>query len=877
MASSPPHHSAKNKSPEHEDDTDAQASGSATRPPAKRARKAINCAPCRTSKLKCDKARPCSSCVLRGTASHCYTDGKDEGSSRRHGIDPHNEIARMRQSLATLEAYVIRGARASDSVSSAKDRRASSAREPGGNNGNGGGGLKREPDGDADALAVPGMLAEKGRGGFYAGPTSTATLLFSLRAAGDARDGSDDVERSGGSSDASEDDAPTDVARGFDDDLLAQLPAIHVIDGLVDYYQNFCNWMYRHVHIGAFSAAWARFKDSASADRLVLATLSVVMAVAVRYLPERHALLSALPHGTREEIGERFYHVACEALARYRAESRALSLELVELLLIRTHYLTLSKNESEEIWSIRGELVSIGTAMGLHRDPTKWRMSRELAERRRWAWWHIVLLERWQCFLFGRPLSVGSHHFDTRMPSYVDPAIDKTGRLFLPNIYMFKLADILGDIVDDAVSIRPVPYSRVLERDKELVAWMEDLPRELDLDEYRLARSLASPIPADMRLGVLSVIIRTSYHHIRFTLHRPYAATAHDRASSPSSSQKTPSSTSTKGSSAGGNANDPGPEHHARMAQSLDTAASAADKLIQLVAQARPDVLGNASLAVPAHVHWGPFHCFSAAMFFSLQLVADPNQPGASLFRTNIRRVLDILSLSHGVPIADKASDMLLALRPLYDAEPGADGAERERTKEQVIALVKGLAFPYHDSFASAAGSAGATRSHHDSPRSSGGAASPTNARRGSSTAASSPSATLGMPMLSPTLPRNAHGALTPGPAPPYSRAAPSLQGGVGASVQPRSGASAGAMSYFPAGQGQGQGGPMRPAPTPTFSSGGMPSMGLGAPAPGGVGYTAQGDDVAMWGASVGFGQGEWARFLDVMQRTEASGLMNGS
>ena len=59
-----------------------------------------------------------------------------------------------------------------------------------------------------------------------------------------------------------------------------------------------------------------------------------------------------------------------------------------------THYLTLSKNESEEIWSIRGELVSIGSAMGLHRDPDKWRMHREVAERRRWAWWHILLLER---------------------------------------------------------------------------------------------------------------------------------------------------------------------------------------------------------------------------------------------------------------------------------------------------------------------------------------------------------------------------------------------------------------------------------------------------------------------------------------------------
>lgn len=130
--------------------------------------------------------------------------------------------------------------------------------------------------------------------------------------------------------------------------------------------------------------------------------------------------------------------------------------------------------------------------------------------------------------MFGRPLSVASHHFDTRMPSYVSPNLDKTGRLFLPNIHMFRLADILGDIVDDAVSVRPVPYSRVMEHDKDLCSWLEDLPKELDctflrlisiisgillrrlillaVDEYRLARSLASPDPADTRLGVLSLM-----------------------------------------------------------------------------------------------------------------------------------------------------------------------------------------------------------------------------------------------------------------------------------------------------------------------------------------------------------------------------------
>lgn len=810
-----------------EDGNVGSSSGSSTKPPTKRSRKAINCAPCRNSKLKCDKARPCSSCVLRGTASQCYMDEKDETSTRRvNGIDPHNEIARMRQALAALESYVIRGPGAR-AVSSAASK-GLCAPDGGTNHA-----LKHEPD--SEALTVPGVLAEKGKGGFYAGPTSTATLLFSLKAATDVREVTDDYERISLETDS--EDTQTDISRGFDDDLLAQLPAIHIIDGLVDFYLSFCNWMYRHIHPESFKASWSRFKEKASANRLTLATLSLVMAVAVRYLPEGHALLTALQHRDREEVGELFHHVACEALSRYRTESRSLSLELVELLLIRTHYLTLSKNESEEIWSIRGELVAIGTAMGLHRDPEKWKMSRELAERRRWAWWHIILLERWQCFLFGRPLSVASHHFDTRMPSYVSPNVDKTGRLFLPNIHMFRLADILGDIVDDAVSVRAVPYSRVMEHDKDLCSWLEDLPKELDLDEYRLARSLASPDPADTRLGVLSLIIRTSYYHIRFTLHRPYAAAPHDNPSKPQG----PNTNSSKSSSFDTSKNQ---ENHARMAQSLDTAASAADKLIQLVAQARPEVIGNSTIA-PVHVHWGPFHCFSAAMFFSLQLIADPHQPGASLFRANIRRVLDLLDMSQGVAIADKAGTMLRALRPLYDGDLEPDGKGEGRSKEQVIALVKSLAFPYYDSQTNQY-----SRPYHvDSPHSSGGPASPVVSRQNTSNHSSPGDVLLSsnnLPsLLSPIAPRPPISIMNSNQDPiPYPG------GGSRTSVTP---------DYYSVPRPQIPGGPAL-KPTPSFNPGNP---------------LVQGSD--MWGASVGFGQGEWARFLDVMQRTEASGLLNPS
>jgi hypothetical protein len=178
-----------------------------------------------------------------------------------------------------------------------------------------------------------------------------------------------------------------------DYDLRKELPHSAIIDGLVDFYFEYCNWVYRHVNHRAFMAAWVHYKSGAGADRTVLATVCMIMAVTLHYLPPGHELLRALSLDT-EVLGGRFYNIMRIALQRRQAESRAYTLELVELLLIRLHYLMLSKLDSEETWHVRGELMTIATAMGLHRDPGK-EMPLEVAERRRWAWWHIVLIERY--------------------------------------------------------------------------------------------------------------------------------------------------------------------------------------------------------------------------------------------------------------------------------------------------------------------------------------------------------------------------------------------------------------------------------------------------------------------------------------------------
>lgn len=317
-------------------------------PPAKRSRKAINCEPCRSSKLKCDRSvlaslsqslvlthtktrgRPCSSCVLRGKfrfayikslrynfeqGQHCYATRErptirrmisgelhsssnpphfsrlltDKSSGNR--IDPHHEIARIRHSLATLEAYVIRGgghappqpqpapAHRSESVTAPPIPSLPDHQGPS---------TTSEPElDDMPDKSVPGMLAQKTKGGLYAGPTSMVTHLLSFKSE-NSREGEDMDQRL---DDSRENDDSTSRPSTYDDDLLAMLPPLHIIDGLVDYYFEYCNWVYRHVHPLSFQEAWGKFKSGQSGDRLVLATLVSPYYSLLHFSPIRSATL----------------------------------------------------------------------------------------------------------------------------------------------------------------------------------------------------------------------------------------------------------------------------------------------------------------------------------------------------------------------------------------------------------------------------------------------------------------------------------------------------------------------------------------------------------------------------------------------------------
>lgn len=180
-------------------------------------------------------------------------------------------------------------------------------------------------------------------------------------------------------------------------------------------------------------------------------------------------------------------------------------------------------------------------------------------------------------------MAISPHHFDTKFPMEETYEPDATV-ITNPNLtYLasFRLAVILGDIVDDAVSIVPVPYERIQQHDHSLDKWLETLPSDLLADPQQVARHFSLSTPLELRrTSVQSMCLRAQMFHIRFALHRPYASPQ-------------PQGTGTN--------------------QSFDVAIHSANNLIQFLTTVFPEFMSNVFLAVPGHISWGAYRIYSPA------------------------------------------------------------------------------------------------------------------------------------------------------------------------------------------------------------------------------------------------------------------------
>ncbi|KAF8308536.1 hypothetical protein DL93DRAFT_2100582 [Clavulina sp. PMI_390] len=644
-------------------------SGQSARAP-KRSRKAVNCEPCRASKLKCDRKRPCSGCEIRGTTDQCYPEetalaAKDDPALSF--LEIRGEIERIQSLLRMLEAALPRPA---DSASGHKDS-----------------GIDKSGIYDAFSDGAPhaawerfSQQAKMRLEPLYVGPSAAPAALLLGRS-----------EKLGFPGPLLSHDPPEILDKSECNALLQEyysLPNHEVLfEHLIHFFFESCTFFMAMLNQNLWLEEWRL--ERARGDKsniLTLGTVYLIAAIALSHLPENDPIGGLLPKELNvNELGQRWYAASRRCIAQYRSLRAPPSLPYVEHLLLRCHYLYISQTIPTGSWAGKGDLNAAVLALALHRDPGNWKISPVEIERRRWAWWNFVSLDRWQAFVFGRPLSVQSHHFDTKFPISEPPQTSPSPFApppFDPNtsyhLAKFRLIVILGDILRDALSTRPegISFEAVKAHDQSLDQWKNSLPFDLRLDDVNmLSRGLMATSPLAIRKIMLqSVWLRTISCHVRFSLHQQYTV---------------PRLCPELHASAG---------EHGKMNLSLATMEGlqatihAANTVIDVLRELVSACYSNVFIAQPGYISWSENALFSAAMFYADLLIAKPDQPSREMYRERIRNATTSLnSIERFIPHAGQGRIVLSAIAPLYN-----DTLD-ETTRGEEIEVVRRLTFPSLD------------------------------------------------------------------------------------------------------------------------------------------------------------------------------------
>jgi len=243
------------------------------------------------------------------------------------------------------------------------------------------------------------------------------------------------------------------------------------------------------------------------------------------------------------------------------------------------------------------------------------------------------------------------------MPDFQQPGQLAADDPTLPYLCIFRFTLLVGQILEDTHCVKPVAFETVNAHDHALLEWQNTWPSDLRLDEFGIAYAMSRNASEDMvRRGVQCMYLYGLFNLTRLRLNRPTAITTSKEAATA----------------------------HDRMA-------GAAAKLIAMHARAAPDYVNNAVLTVPGHLGHAPYNLFAASMFYTHQLLSNPDQPGTAHFRSNLSEGISTFGKVREMPIADRCFRILVACHP----PPEADSEENQQVRRQRIAAVRRVTFPY--------------------------------------------------------------------------------------------------------------------------------------------------------------------------------------
>ncbi|CAG7557749.1 unnamed protein product [Fusarium equiseti] len=477
----------------------------------KRTRVLLSCAPCRNSKLKCDRERPCNQCDKKGRASQCAYAPKPERKRPVKGMS-----ARLKR----LEGMVREMMDSESAVQTAGS-------DPGNNS---------QVANGVTGPEVQGHVVKGNKTTTYVGATHCMAMLEDIEDLKSYFDQPEDTEEDqilADEIDTTELMLNTRAGPRNREELLSRLPDRKVADRLLSRYFASMSPSQHIIHRPTFTRQYTKFwQDPEGTSLHWIAQLFMMLSLGVFF--NNFINSSELQGDSPLPATDRIRHYkACAGWAlvwgKYTQPSSATLPAF--LLYVESHFL-FNRAAQMNCYVLSGVCIRLMLKMGLHRDPSKLaNISPFEGEMRRRMWNMAIQVELLVSFHMGLPSMLQGIETDTSVPRNLQdedfdedstelpldrPLTDWTSMTY--PIHKTRILRVFGQIARQAHALTPPSYAEVMKLDNLLQETWREVPA------FMMIRPLDEcvgdpPVLLIQRFGLTAI-----YNKCCCVLHRRYLA-----------------------------------------------------------------------------------------------------------------------------------------------------------------------------------------------------------------------------------------------------------------------------------------------------------------------------------------------------------------
>ncbi|KAK0720079.1 fungal-specific transcription factor domain-containing protein [Lasiosphaeris hirsuta] len=511
--------------------------------PGKRSRILLSCAPCRTSKLKCDRQQPCGQCLKKGRTDGCLYAPKPE----KPAPAPRSMTARLKRLESMVRDMMDGGGTDADGVLTLMRQRQrlldqQKRQQNGLAQGSGTSSVEEGQDEECDSQEAVHAQVILGKGTTtttYVGATHFMAMLDDIE---DLKsyfeDNSDEGNNNSTDTTIETHNSEMIILSGGSmtrQDILDALPPRQIADIIVHRYFSANSPTEHLVHRPTFVKEYHEFwQDPHKAPMDWIALLMSIISMGAFFSTYVAPTEMDSPGGTPPmERFRRFHAATASALVAAKYTSPTCVIIQALLMHLGTEFIS-NRSSQTNCYLLSSTAMRLMLKMGFHRDASKLpNLSPFHGEMRRRMWALGVQIELLVSFHMGLPSMVYGLETDAALPSnlFDDDFTEDMAALppprpdteFTPLTYprwKSTICVIFGDIARQ-VSLLTVPsYSEVMRLDNILEEKWKQLPSVLKLKP--LVESIADPLAQiHQRFGLASL-----YQKSRCVLHRRYLTEA---------------------------------------------------------------------------------------------------------------------------------------------------------------------------------------------------------------------------------------------------------------------------------------------------------------------------------------------------------------